>query len=382
MVTYHKTTDTFNAGSMTLPQKYYTSGEVFDREKERIFNRYWICAGHESRIPDPGDYFLLNLFDESLIILRDQEKQIRAFYNVCRHRGTRICEVAEGRFSNSIQCSYHAWTYGMDGKLIGAPFMKGVKGFRWEDYPLRAAPVELWEGFIFVHLGLPGQLAGAGDEHEPFMETYAPLIGRLRQWNMGSLRSHKRISYEVQSNWKYIFQNFNECYHCPTIHPLLNKFANYTSAENDLVEGPFLGGFLSITSGGSMTVTGRMCALQLGELDEHESQRGYYYSILSNLLLNIHPDYVMFHLVIPRAPGQSTVVSEWLFHPNADQQPEFRPQEAVDFWHETNLQDWHVCELGQQGVRSKAYTPGWYTPRESLLAAFDDHYLKIMEDGS
>jgi len=380
MVTYHKTSDTFIAGSMTLPQKYYTSEEVFKREIERVFNRYWICTGHQSRIPQPGDYFLFNLFGESLIILRDKENQIRAFYNVCRHRGTRICEAVEGQFSNSIQCSYHAWTYGLDGKLIGAPFMKEIEDFRWADYPLRAAPVELWEGFIFVYLGLPDQLAGAGDESKPFTETYTPLIGRLSQWNMSSLTSQKRISYDVKSNWKYVFQNFNECYHCPTIHPLLNKYANYTSSENDLVEGPFLGGFLNITSGGSMTVTGRTCALPLGNLDENESQRGYYYSLLSNLLLNIHPDYVMFHLIFPEAPGRSRIVSEWLFHPDAESQPDFRPQEAVDFWHETNLQDWHVCELGQQGVESKAYTPGWYTPRESLLAAFDEHYLKIMGD--
>ena len=218
------------------------------------------------------------------------------------------------------------------------------------------------------------------EEPEPFAELYAPLIGRLSKWNMGSLKSYQRISYDVKSNWKYVIQNFNECYHCPTIHPMLNKYANYTSAENDLIEGPFLGGFLSITSGGSMTVTGRTCALPLGELDENESQRGYYYSILSNLLLNIHPDYLMFHLVFPETPGRSSIVSEWLFHPEASAQPDFRPQEAVDFWHETNLQDWHVCELGQLGVQSKAYTPGWYTPRESLLAAFDEYYLKAMGD--
>jgi Rieske 2Fe-2S family protein len=358
MVTFHKTSDTFIAGSMTLPQKYYISDEVFEREKERIFTGYWTCAGHLSRIPNPGDYFLLNLFGESLIVLRDQENQIRAFFNVCHHRGTRICEATQGRFSHNIQCSYHAWTYGLDGKLIGAPFMKGVKGFRWDDYPLRTAPVELCEGFIFVYLGL--------GEPEPFAKTYAPLIGRLSQWNMGSLTSHKRISYEVKANWKYVFQNFNECYHCPTIHPMLNRYANYTSAENDLIKSPFLGGFLSITSGDSMTVTGRTCALPLGDLDEGESQRGYYYSILLNLLQNIHPDYVMFHLVFPEAPGRSTVVSEWLFHPDAANQSDFRPQEALDFWHETNLQDWHVCELGQLGVESKAYMPGLvYAARES-----------------
>jgi len=378
MVTFHETSNTYKTGSMTLQQKYYTSDEVFEQEKERIFNKYWVCAGHQSRIPNPGDYFLLNLYGESLIILRDKEMQIRAFYNVCRHRGTRICEAKEGHFSNSIQCTYHAWTYGLDGKLIGAPFMRDVEGFALQDFPLLAAPLEIWEGFIFIHLGQPDFSGKMGHKMQSFAEMYAPLIGRLGQWNMSSLKSHHRETYDVKANWKYVFQNFNECYHCPTIHPMLNKYTNYTSAENDLVDGAFLGGFMSITSGGSMTVTGRTCALPLGNLDEDDRQRGYYYSILSNLLLNIHPDYLMFHLVFPVAPGRCRVVSEWLFHPEAETQPDFRPQEAVDFWHETNLQDWHVCELNQQGVESKAYTPGWYTPRESLLAAFDEHYLNIM----
>lgn len=368
MATFRKTDEHYVPGSLTLPQKFYVSDEILAQEKQRVFKKYWFCAGHESRIPDAGDYFLLNLFDESLIILRDKQRQIRAFYNVCRHRGTRICEQGEGRFSASIQCSYHAWTYGLDGKLIGAPFMKDVEGFRWEDYPLRPAPVASWEGFIFIYAGL--------DVPALFEELYAPLIGRFRQWNLGSLKSFRRIQYDVQSNWKYIFQNFNECYHCPTIHPMLNKFTDYTSGNNDLVEGPFLGGFMDILNE-SLTVSGRSCALPLGALGE-DSQRGYYYSILSNLLLNIHPDYVMFHLVTPQAPGRSTIVSEWMFNPESFARADFRPQEAVDFWHETNLQDWHVCELGQRGVSSQAYAPGWYTPRESLLAAFDRHYLRVM----
>jgi Rieske 2Fe-2S family protein len=365
-----KTDEHYVAGSLTLPQTYYTSDEVFAREKERIFKTSWVCAGHQSRIPEAGDYFLLNLFEESLIVLRDRQGQTRAFYNVCRHRGTRVCEEAEGRLSGSIQCSYHAWTYGLDGKLIGAPFMKDVEGFRWEDYPLRAAPVHLWEGFIFVHLGL-GTPA-------PFEEQYAPLPGRFAKWNLAELKSNQRISYEARANWKYIFQNFNECYHCPTIHPLLNKLTDYTSGNNDLVEGPVLGGFMTILNE-SLTVSGRVCARPLGELGE-DSRRGYYYSILPNLLLNLHPDYVMFHLVFPHSAGRSTIVSEWLFNPESFGRADFRPQDAVDFWHETNLQDWHVCELGQQGVSSHAYTPGWYTPRESLLAAFDRHYLRIMHE--
>ncbi|HET6847044.1 MAG TPA: SRPBCC family protein, partial [Anaerolineales bacterium] len=117
-----------------------------------------------------------------------------------------------------------------------------------------------------------------------------------------------------------------------------------------------------------------------GDLGE-EARRGYYYSVLPNLLLNLHPDYVMFHLVTPHGPGHSTIVTEWLFHPEAIDKPGFNPADAVEFWHETNVQDWHVCELGQLGVSSQAYAQGWYTPRESLLAAFDRHYLEIMGTG-
>ena len=138
--------------------------------------------------------------------MRDKENQIHAFYNVCCHHGTRICEATEGKFKNSIQCTYHAWTYGLDSKLIGAPFMKEVADFRWEDYPLRAAPIELLEGFIFVYLGFPGPPTRTGEEPEPFAKTYAPLIGRLSQWKMGELKTYKRISYDVKANRKYIFR--------------------------------------------------------------------------------------------------------------------------------------------------------------------------------
>jgi Rieske 2Fe-2S family protein len=373
MSTFFKTAATFIAGSMTLPQKYYTSAELFASEKERIFDRYWMCVGHHSRIPDPGTYFVVNLFGESIIVLRDRQAQVRAFYNICRHRGTRICEQAEGQFHGSIQCSYHAWTYGLDGKLIGAPFMKEIKGFRWEDFPLRAVPLNIWEGFIFLNANLKA-------EPLPFDGLFAPMQGRVSQWNVGALKPNRRIEYDVASNWKYIFQNFNECYHCPTIHPRLNKLTDYVSAENDLNEGPFLGGYMNLTGGESMTITGRTCALPLGELSNGDEKRGYYYTLLPNLLLNIHPDYLMYHILFPESHRCTKVISEWLFHPDAFDRPDFNPADAVDFWHETNLQDWHVCESSQLGVASTAYTPGWYTPRESLLAAFDREYLRILAE--
>ncbi|MEJ5223773.1 MAG: aromatic ring-hydroxylating dioxygenase subunit alpha [Anaerolineales bacterium] len=363
-------------GAKTLPQVTVTSADVFAQEQERIFKRLWMCVGHVSRIPEPGDYFLQEMFGESLIILRDREQTIRAFYNVCRHRGARICEAealnaeGNGKFRGSIQCAYHAWTYGLDGKLIGAPFMKNVPDFPWDDFPLRAAPVQIWEGFIFVNLSMESPL--------PFGEIFDPLAGRFDMWNMPSLKSEKRIAYDIAANWKLIFQNFHECYHCPTIHPQLNRLTDYTGAAHDFNEGPVLGGLMELTGGESMTASGQLCAIPLGNLPPEEMRRGYYYSIMPNLLLNIHPDYLMYHILFPEAPNRTRLVSEWLFHPQAAQHPGYHPQDAIDFWHETNLQDWHVCELTQQGMQSQSYTPGWYSPRESLPAAFDRDYMRWM----
>lgn len=248
--------------------------------------------------------------------------------------------------------------------------MKEIDSFPWEDFPLLSLPVQVWEGFIFISLG---------KDPTPFTEVYAPMLSRLEPWKVSGLKAFHREVYDVQANWKYVFQNFNECYHCPTIHPMLNRLTNYTSAENDLAEGPFLGGYMEITGGESMTTTGRMCGLPLGEMNQKTIKRGYYYTLLPNLLLNIHPDYLMYHLVFPRSTGQSRVISEWMFNENSLGRTDFRPEEAIAFWQETNLQDWHVCELAQLGVQSSGYRQGWYSPRESLLAAFDVEYLKLME---
>ena len=123
MAAFFKPEQTFLGGSRTLGREYYLSPEIFAKEIEQIFTRSWFCGGHVNRIPNAGDYFVLDAYGESIIILRDQKQEIRAFYNVCRHRGTHMCEEVEGKFSKTIQCPYHAWTYSLDGKLIGAPLM-------------------------------------------------------------------------------------------------------------------------------------------------------------------------------------------------------------------------------------------------------------------
>jgi len=148
MTTFLEPNQTLVAGSKSLPGNYYTSTEIFQAELERIFFERWLVVGRLEQIPQAGDYFLVSIGPESIIVVRDRQGQVNAFYNVCRYRGTRICTQETGRFSASIQCPYQAWTYGLDGKLIGAPLMDEVFEFDKSDYPLHAVNLVEWQGFF------------------------------------------------------------------------------------------------------------------------------------------------------------------------------------------------------------------------------------------
>jgi Rieske 2Fe-2S family protein len=411
----------------TLPKKYFVSPQIFAEEQAKVFSSEWLLVGHQSQIAKPGDYFVAEVAGESLIITRDKRDEVRGFYNVCRHRGTRLCEAKTGHLSAAIQCPYHAWTYGLDGRLIGAPHMDEVPGFDKADYSLHPVNLGIWEGFIFVNLTNPDSLTSilshshssaltgatrpslpGGEKRErrnegeliSLEEWFAPLAGKFSHWNMSILRSAKRVEYDVRANWKLMFENYSECYHCPGVHPTLSKISPYDSAVNDLAEGPFLGGFMKINQGKSLTMSGNACALgitdstrardraptrnrsQQEKIDhehEHEGKdRVFYYSIFPNMLLSIHPEYVMVHQLWPQSPERTLIVCDWFFHPEAFDRKDFNPEDAIEFWDMTNKQDWHVCELSQQGIASRAYEPGPYSSREKIPAAWDEYYLRQM----
>jgi glycine betaine catabolism A len=343
-----------------------------------------VLVGHQSQMAKAGDYFVTEAAGESLIVICDQRSVIRGVFNVCRHRGTRLKEDACGHAS-AIQCPYHAWTYGLDGKLIGAPHMDAVPGFDKAEHSLHAVNLALWEGFIFVNLNTGGTRlrseATARQAPGDFISLerwFAPLAGKFSYWNMSILRPAKRIEYDVRANWKLIFENYSECYHCPGVHPMLSKVSPYDSAQNDLAEGPFLGGFMSINQGKSLTMTGNACALPVGDIKAEDHARVFYYSIFPNMLLSMHPEYVMVHQLWPQSPERTLIVCDWFFHPEAFARPDFKPADAIEFWDMTNKQDWHVCELSQQGIASRAYKPGPYSSRESIPAAWDREYLRQM----
>jgi Rieske 2Fe-2S family protein len=370
MATFHRTATTYEPGAMTMPRERYASADVLAAETDRIFARQWNCVGRASVLAAPGDYVLATVAGESLIVLRDGNGTVRAFFNVCRHRGTRLCEKA-GRFPETIQCPYHAWTYATDGRLIGAPHMNEVEGFDRADYPLHPAAVAEWEGFLFVNID---------EQPVPFGEAWAPMIGRLSRFGLGRLRTRHRVVYDVGANWKLVFQNYSECLHCPVIHPELAAVLPYRSGANDLTEGPFLGGYMEITEPNeSATMSGRACGRLLSaDLPADDHRRAFYYTLMPNLLLSVHPDYVNYYLVEPVAADRTTVTSEWLFHPDNEGDDAFDPDDAISFWDVTNRQDWDIVARSQRGISSSRYRPGPYSPRESIPAAWDREYLRQM----
>ena len=196
----------------TLPARYYTDPEFFREELERFYCESWICAGRVEQIATPGDYFLREVAGESVIVTRDDAGAVRAFFNVCRHRGTRICTEAEGRFAGRIQCGYHGWTYGLDGSLIGATHV--LEDFRREDYPLNRVHVDVWDGNVFITLS---------ERAAPLAEQLEDLPQKFARWGMGELRRYRRMEYSVRANWKLVVLNYNECLHCPILHPALSS---------------------------------------------------------------------------------------------------------------------------------------------------------------
>jgi Rieske 2Fe-2S family protein len=362
-----------NSQAKTLPARYYTDPEVFRQEMETFFCKMWICALRSEQIPSPGDYRLCEVAGESIIVTHDRAGEVRAFYNVCRHRGTRMCREEQGTLPGHIQCPYHGWTYGLDGKLLGAPHMDDA-AFRREDYPLHAVRVDSWDAHIFLNLAA---------QPKPLAVQLAQLPEKFAAWGMRDLRVHRQHTYEVKANWKLIISNYNECLHCPLLHPMLCSVSDPMSGDNDSPHPSYIGGSMRFRGGAeTMSIDGKRRREYLPGLNDEQRQHVFYYAIYPNLLLSLHPDYVMAHRLWPRAPDRTVIVCEWYFHPKEMAKPNFNADDAIDFWHATNKEDWEISELSQKGISSRAYEPGPYSTREGLPLAFDRMILERERNGS
>ena len=348
-----------------LPPPAFTDQAVLDWELHEFFGRGWICAAHVSAIAEPGAWVMREIGDQSFFVIRGKDGVPRAFHNVCRHRGARLFEEERGRTRARITCPYHAWSYGFDGELLGARTTEGLEDF---DALLLRARAAARRGRRRAGHGRPRWGVAA-----PVAEVVGDLAGWLDRYRTPELAVGGERLYEVEANWKAIAENYNECLHCPGVHPELNALSSYDSGEAVVGDGAWCGGSMTLNEGaGTMSKNGGHAARPpIAGLEPDDLSSVYYYALFPNALVSLHPDYVMLHTLWPRSPGHTTVTCEWLFEPETIAAEGFDPSDAIDFWDKVNRQDWHVCELTQMGVRSRGYTAGRYTTHEYDVHAFD-----------
>jgi Rieske 2Fe-2S family protein len=351
----------------TLSAGAYTDRAWFEQEMERIFARMWLAAGREDAVPAPGAFVRRDVAGASVLILRGDDGVVRAVHNVCRHRGTRLCTLEQGTLQGRIQCPYHAWTYGLDGRLLAAPQMDEVPGFDKSAYPLRAVALETWDGHLFINLA---------DAPAPLRSQIGDLPSRFAPYRMQDLRMAHRIEYDIATNWKLVVQNYNECLHCPIIHPLLNRMHHYLGAENVPTAENYCGGAMGFKDGvETLSTDGKRRRDVLPGLGDRERAAVNYFAIYPNFLLTLHPDYMMTITIWPLDPGRTRLVAEWHFHPDEIAKPGFVFEDAIEFWDRTNREDWAISEQSYLGISSRGYQPGPYSLRESQLWEFDQFVM-------
>lgn len=358
------------AGSLetTLPSSWYLSDDIFQLEREHIFMREWICVGREEEIPSPGDHKVLDVYGESILLLRNTGGKLRGFYNVCRHRGAQLCPMGEQEESDQrlplaggviggrrIMCPYHAWIYDLDGQLQRAPHMTQDMGFKIEEVQLHKVGCETWGGFIFIHL-TPRQAT-------PFAQMIQASADRFQRYPLADLRIAKSIHYEVNANWKVLCENYNECYHCGPVHPELCKivpaFRQAGGSDLDWERGiPHRDGATTFTA------TGTSNRRSFPGLDEDEQNRHKGDLLYPNVFLSLARDHVAVFVLHATGPAHTRIDCHFLFETHEIEKADFDPSDAVDFWHLVNRQDWSICERVQKGMNTRVHERGIFSPME------------------
>jgi glycine betaine catabolism A len=348
--------------SRMLPVEAYTSDEVFAWEQRNFFSG-WICAGRSADIAEPGMQRAERVGDTSALLVRGEDGVLRAFANVCRHRGHEILPCGGSAQARAITCPYHSWSYRLDGQLFSAAGYDGFGSFDKADFPLRPIAVEEWQGFVFVDI--------SGDAG-PLATRLAGLDERVSAYALDTLEVAGQHEYVIQANWKIVNENYQECYHCSSIHPELCQVSPPDSGRNwEPTGGAWVGGYLDLMPHAvTMSLDGSSHGAFIDGLSDEEMRRVDYIGVFPNLLISLHPDYVMTHRAVPLSPRETWVECTWAFPPEATAQPGFDPAYAMDFWDITNREDWSACESVQRGMDSGYAAPGPLAPAEDAIYQF------------
>ena len=351
-----------HAQARTLPAAAYRSAEVLAWERTALFAGSWLCAGRSDELA-AGDRRALMAGDQPVILTRAADGTLHCLSNVCRHRGHEV--VPAGCSSDRVlRCPYHGWVYGLDGAFRGGPRLRDTPGFDRTDpaHSLVGLHVVEWGGFAFV--SATGQPPSAGAWFDGLDDLLAP-------YELDRVRPAITHDYEVAANWKILVENYHECYHCDEIHPELCRVSAPLSGYDLTPRGAWRGGTMELAGGAeTMSLDGRSGGVAMRRLEPAARRDVYYLSIFPNLLVSVHPDYVMTHLLRPLAVDRTVVTCSWLFPPEALAADGFDPSYAADFWDITNRQDWAACEGVQRGVAAIGYRQGPFSGDEAAVHAF------------
>jgi glycine betaine catabolism A len=358
----------------TLGGDFYTSPTVFAAEQDQIFEHMWCCAARSDELATPGQFKTVQVGRESVLVVRGRDGALRAFLNVCRHRGATLCTEAAGEVKRNLQCPYHAWTYALDGKLVGAPNIGTLRdasgaGIDRYKYGLVSVALTEWLGYAWVCLA---------DDPPSFVDQVVGEVTRrlgdaaaVDHYGIDQLTVGRRVVYDVAANWKLIVENFMECYHCATIHPelteVLPEFAKGLAAQYYVGHGAEFGSEVS-----GFTIDGSAGFETLPGVTEDQDRRYYAITVKPTVFINLVPDHVIFHRMYPMAPDRTVVECDWLYTP--DVVAEGRDvSHSVELFHRVNEQDFAACERTQPAMSSRAYRNGGVlVPSEHHIAEFHE----------
>ncbi|WP_275466000.1 aromatic ring-hydroxylating oxygenase subunit alpha [Streptomyces noursei] len=362
----------------TLPGRTYTDPDVFRQEQQALFERLWFCAVRSADLGRPGAFRTVRVGRESVLITRNRTGQLRAFLNVCRHRGAQLCTAESGEVRRNLQCPYHAWTYDLDGRLVAAPNLQRMPDVDRTERGLVTVPLREWLGYAWVCLA---------DEPPSFEDTViGAAVERLGdaaaidRYRTETLALGRRISYDVRANWKLIVENFMECYHCATIHPeltdVLPEFADGFAAQYYVGHGAE---FAEEAQG--FTVDGSAGFGRLPGIDDSQDRRYYAVTVRPQVFINLVPDHVILHRMFPLAADRTVVECDWLYLPEVvDAGADVA--KSVELFHRVNVQDFDACERTQPAMASRAYRDGGVlVPSEHHIGGFHAWLTARLADG-
>ena len=335
----------------TLPYTWYTDVEVFDREREGLFERSWQYAGHMGDLPEPGSYFTLRTGNVPLVVVRDREDELRAFVNVCRHRGAEV--VSGSGPCSTLQCHYHAWTYALDGTLRAAPRSDADPGFDRDALGLRPAQVDTWGPFVFVN---------ADHEAAPLADTLGTLPDLVRDagLDVDALTFHTRAAYSLEANWKVAVENYLECYHCAVAHPSFSDVIDVGDEAYRLESHPTF-------------ATHYAQARETPRNDHYDTNggvEGQFHMIWPSIKVNVMPGRANISIgpLVPVGPDRTDGFLDYFFGADADSDW-IADYLALD--DQVGAEDRTLVESVQRGMGSGAFEHGrLLLPSEELIGEF------------